>query len=147
MKISILLGKATNFLPWLLKRIRRRNRFRWMKKQMYLVDPAESKRSKYWKKCGVDTTGCFKVGYGVYFDAGNAEHIHIEDGVKAVWNKVILHKDGNYGNWQESNLKAIDPDAPEAKDHEKLWAEWKRIEDIRLFHERFPNDPIPSFIK
>lgn len=62
-------------------RINRKLRYYWMKKQMYLVDPAESKRPKYWKKCGVDTTGNFKVGYGVYFDAGNAEHIHIEDGV------------------------------------------------------------------
>lgn len=74
-------------------------------------------------------------------------YIHIEDGVKTVWNKVILHKDGDYGNWQESNLKAIDCCAPEAQDYEKLWTEWKRKEDIRLFQERFPNNPIPSFIK
>ena len=75
------------------------------------------------------------------------EHIHIEDGVKTVWNKVILHKDGDYGNWQETNLKAVESNAPEAQYHEKLWTEWKRKEDIRLFQERFPNDPIPSFIK
>lgn len=62
-------------------RVNRKLRYYWMKKQMYLVDPAESKRPKYWKKCGVDTTGNFKVGYGVYFDAGNAEHIHIGDDV------------------------------------------------------------------
>ncbi len=81
MNINIFIRKAKNFLPWLLKRLKKRNRFRWMKKQMYLVDPAENKRPKYWKKCGVDTTGNFKVGYGVFFDAGNAERIHIEDGV------------------------------------------------------------------
>ena len=52
-----------------------------MVKQMHLIDPAESKRTKFWKKCGVHVKGKFKVGYGVYFDAGNAEHIHIEDGV------------------------------------------------------------------
>ena len=56
-------------------------KFKWMETQMHMVDPAETKRPKYWKKCGVETTGNFKVGYGVYFDAGNAEHIHIEDGV------------------------------------------------------------------
>lgn len=56
-------------------------KFRWMTKQMHLVDPAETKRPKYWKRCGVDTTGNFKVGYEVYFDAGNAKHIHVEDGV------------------------------------------------------------------
>ena len=59
----------------------KRRKYRWMKKQMNMTDPAETIRPKYWKKCGVDTTGHFKVGYGVYFDAGNAEHIHIEDGV------------------------------------------------------------------
>jgi acetyltransferase-like isoleucine patch superfamily enzyme len=56
-------------------------KFRWMTKQMNMIDPAQDKRPKYWKKCGVDTTGNFRVGYGVYFDAGNASHIHIEDGV------------------------------------------------------------------
>lgn len=52
-----------------------------MVKQMNMVDPAETKRPKYWKKCGVHTSGNFKVGYGVYFDAGNASHIYVEDGV------------------------------------------------------------------
>ena len=56
-------------------------RFHWMTKQMHLVDPAETRRPKYWKKCGVKTNGNFKVGYGVYFDAGNAQHITIEDNV------------------------------------------------------------------
>lgn len=55
--------------------------YRWMTKQMRMVDPAQDDRPKYWLKCGVDSTGKFKVGYGVYFDAGNASHIHIEDGV------------------------------------------------------------------
>lgn len=58
-----------------------RHRFKLMTKQMHMVDPAQDKRPKYWKKCGVDTNGNFRVGYGVYFDAGNATHIHIEDGV------------------------------------------------------------------
>lgn len=60
---------------------RSRRKFLWMTRQMNMVDPAQDKRSKFWKKCGVDTTGNFRVGYGVYFDAGNAKHIHIEDGV------------------------------------------------------------------
>lgn len=70
------------FLPiyyWYMNRNVRRA-YALMTKQMHLVDPAENIRSKYWKKCGVDTTGNFKVGYGVYFDAGNAHHIHIGDG-------------------------------------------------------------------
>ena len=56
-------------------------RFNLMTRQMNMVDPAQDKRPKLWKKCGVDTSGNFRVGYGVYFDAGNASHIHIEDGV------------------------------------------------------------------
>lgn len=58
-----------------------RRKFRLMTRQMNMIDPAQDLRPRYWKRCGVDTTGNFKVGYGVYFDAGNAEHIHIEDGV------------------------------------------------------------------
>lgn len=52
-----------------------------MTKQMNLVDPAQDKRPKYWKKCGINTTGKFRVGYGVYFDALNANKITVEDGV------------------------------------------------------------------
>lgn len=53
----------------------------WMTKQMHMVDPAQDIRPKYWLKCGVNSSGHFKVGYGVYFDAGNASRITIEDGV------------------------------------------------------------------
>ena len=65
-------------------------RFKWMNKQMYLIDPAETKRPEYWRRCGVDTNGNFKVGYGVYFDAGNSCHIHIEDGVWIASQCLIL---------------------------------------------------------
>lgn len=81
MRINVVMRKAKNFVPWLRNKIRVKCRFYWMAKQMKLIDPAEDKRPKYWKKCGVDVQGKFKVGYGVYFDAGNAEHIHIDDGV------------------------------------------------------------------
>lgn len=62
-------------------RCKTHRKFKLMTQQMNMVDPAQDKRPKYWKKCGVDTKGNFRVGYGVYFDAGNASHIHIEDGV------------------------------------------------------------------
>lgn len=55
--------------------------YRYMIKQMHMIDPAQDIRPKYWKKCGVNTNGRFQVGYGVYFDAGNAKYITIEDGV------------------------------------------------------------------
>lgn len=46
-----------------------------------MIDPCSRTRAKIWKLCGVDTTGKFNVGYDVYFDAQNAKHLHIEDGV------------------------------------------------------------------
>lgn len=46
-----------------------------------IFDPHTDKRAKIWKKCGVDVQGRFNVGFDVYFDAGNAERIHIEEGV------------------------------------------------------------------
>lgn len=52
-----------------------------MTKQKLMLDPAQDKRAKYWKRAGVDVQGHFRVGYDVYFDAGNAERIHIEEGV------------------------------------------------------------------
>ena len=89
----------------------------------------------------------FRISTHAFVPYDDYEYIYIEEGVKAVWNKVIIHIDGDYGNWQKTNLKIVEPNAPEAQDLEKLWAEWKKKEDIRLFQERFPNDPIPSFIK
>lgn len=64
----------------ILTLLKRRRKFRLMTKQMYMIDPAERRRAKYWKKCGVNTTGNFKVGYEVYFDAINANLISIGDG-------------------------------------------------------------------
>ena len=58
-----------------------RNYYKWMLKQKNMVDPAQDKRPKYWLKCGVKSSGNFRVGYGVYFDAINANRITIEDGV------------------------------------------------------------------
>lgn len=78
MKIIMLIKKIYKSLQY---RVHNKLSYYWMVKQSKLIDPAESKRPKYWKRCGVDISGNFKVGYGVYFDAGNACHIHIESGV------------------------------------------------------------------
>lgn len=81
------------------------HRFKLMTKQMHMVDPAHDKRPKYWKKCGVDTTGNFRVGYGVYFDAGNASHIHIEDGVWIASRCLLLcHKRDISGYYQGCDI-------------------------------------------
>lgn len=58
-----------------------RKKFKWMTIQKNLVDPASTKRQKYWIKCGAHIEGQVNIGADVYFDAGNANHIHIEDGV------------------------------------------------------------------
>lgn len=65
---------------WYSKR-KAKKLFSYMVKQMHMIDPAQDDRQKYWKKCGVKATGNFRVGYGVYFDATNANKITIEDGV------------------------------------------------------------------
>ena len=80
MKYSILY-KIRCYLSRKKAWLRNKRKFYYMTKQMHMVDPAQDTRPNYWKKCGVDTTGDFRVGYGVYFDAGNATHLHIEDGV------------------------------------------------------------------
>ncbi len=108
MTIKVFLRKVKNFLPWLLNRIQTKRKYRWMVKQMHMVDPAENKRPKYWKKCGVDTTGNFKVGYGVYFDAGNASHIHISDGVWITSRCLLLcHKRDLASYHVDSNINEM----------------------------------------
>jgi len=59
MNLIDLIKKAPHSIAY---RIKRKQCYRWMVKQMNLVDPAETKRPKYWKKCGVQTNGNFKVG-------------------------------------------------------------------------------------
>ncbi len=56
-----------------------------------------------WKLAGVKATGKFHVGYDVYFDAGEAQLINIEDGVWIASRSLILcHKrvlnDYKYGD-------------------------------------------------
>ena len=76
--------KKIPFINFIIEKInwyKNSRKYKWMTKQMYMVDPAQDVRPKYWLKCGVQSSGSFKVGYGVYFDAGNASKIHIENGV------------------------------------------------------------------
>lgn len=71
-----------------------KRKFFWMTYQKnWMIDPCTDKRQKYWKKCGVKTTGKFRVGADVYFDAQNAHLITIEDGVWIASRCLILaHK-------------------------------------------------------
>lgn len=79
--IKDIYGRVRRYLSRKKAWIRSKRKFYLMTRQMNMVDPAQDERPKYWKKCGVDTSGNFRVGYGVYFDAGNAGHLHVEDGV------------------------------------------------------------------
>lgn len=93
MGIKLLLQKISH-LPYVIRtKLQKKHRFRMMVKQKTMVDPAQDERAKYWEKAGVDVRGHFRVGYDVYFDAGNAEKIHIEEGVWIAARCLILcHK-------------------------------------------------------
>lgn len=54
---------------------------------------------------------------------------YIDDMMKDVWDKVIVHKDGDYSNWEESNLDTVDIGTPEAKEREKQFEEWRIQKD------------------
>lgn len=103
MKKEVLIRKVHNFFPWLIGIVRTMLRYHWMVKQMYMIDPAESKRPNFWKKCGVDTSGKIKVGFGVYFDAGNAEHIHIWDGAWITSRCLLLCHKRDLSNYHQGN--------------------------------------------
>ena len=87
--------------------LKRRRKFFWMAYQKnWLIDPATSKRAKYWKKCGAHITGKVNIGYDVYFDASNAQYITIEEGVWIASRCLILcHKRdmSNYGVGDDYN--------------------------------------------
>lgn len=85
---------SIKFLLTPFRRFRRWKKFFWMAYQKnWLLDPATDKRAKYWKKCGAHIEGKVNIGYNVYFDATNANHIYIEDGVWIAANCIILcHK-------------------------------------------------------
>lgn len=46
----------------------------------WMLDPAQHRRSKYWRKCGAHINGKVSIGYDVYFDASNAHLITVDDG-------------------------------------------------------------------
>ena len=88
----------------------------------------------------------FRRAIHAFVPYNDEERIFIEEGVKTVWDKVILHKDGNYGNWQESNIEAIDSNDPQAQGIDAMWKNWKENEDKQLYWERYPGMPLPSFL-
>ena len=94
MRMFAELIKKIPHIPYVVSQMwKKKRRLRLMAKQKKMVDPAQDKRPKYWKKAGVDVQGHFRVGYDVYFDAGNAERIHIEEGVWIAARCLILcHK-------------------------------------------------------
>lgn len=71
-----------------------RKEFFWMAYQKnWMIDPCTDKRAKYWKRCGAHISGKINIGYDVYFDADNAKHIYIEEGVWIASRCLILcHK-------------------------------------------------------
>lgn len=76
----------------------------------------------------------------------DSKRVFIEDGIKEVWNKVILHIDGDFGNWQDSNLKLVDINSPEACQRDESWKIWRLKEDRRFYEER-DKKPMPQFLE
>lgn len=61
--------------------VEKRKRWLYMAYQKnWMLDPAQHKRAKYWRKCGVHVNGRISIGYDVYFDASNASMITIDEG-------------------------------------------------------------------
>lgn len=61
--------------------LRKRRKWFYMAYQKnWILDPAQHKRQKYWKKCGAHINGNVSIGYDVYFDATNANLITIDEG-------------------------------------------------------------------
>lgn len=81
---------------WLYKKYQllgQHKKFKWMMHQKMMVDPALTKRPKYWKKCGAHIEGTVYIGADVYFDAVNADHIYIGEGAGITARCLILcHK-------------------------------------------------------
>lgn len=82
-----------NLRKWAARWWHRKEYF-WMAYQKnWIIDPATDKRAKYWKRCGAHINGKVNIGYDVYFDAGNAKYIHIEEKVWIASRCLILcHK-------------------------------------------------------
>lgn len=74
-----------------------------------MIDPCSRQRAKVWKWCGVDTTGNFNVGYDVYFDAENATHLHIEDGVWISSRCTILCHKRDISNYHVGDIYRDNP--------------------------------------
>lgn len=79
-KILRLFKRPLLYLYSVVKKCQTKQKFRWMQKQMNMIDPCTEKRQKYWIKCGAHIEGQVIIGASVYFDAGNANHIYIGEG-------------------------------------------------------------------
>lgn len=99
------------FILWCMKKnnsIKARRKFRWMHKQMNMIDPCSEKRQKYWIKCGAHIEGQINIGADVYFDAGNAEHIFIGEGSWITSRCLLLcHKRDMAEYYQDSDINSM----------------------------------------
>ena len=74
--------------------LKKRRRWFYMAYQKnWMLDPAEYRRYKCWRRCGAHINGKVFVGYDVYFDASHAEMITIDNGAIITSRCLILcHK-------------------------------------------------------
>lgn len=64
-----------------------------------------------------------------YVLEGCSTRCYIDDMMATVWGKVIVHKDGDYSNWDDSNIEAVDISTPEAEERNKQFEEWRKKKD------------------
>ena len=94
------------FATWIVGRpnhIRAKRKYRWMSKQMHMIDPCSEKRQKYWTKCGAHIEGQINIGAEVYFDAGNADHIYIGEGSWITSRCLLLCHKRNLSNYKQGD--------------------------------------------
>lgn len=72
---------------------KRRKWFYMAYQKNWMLDPAEHRRQKCWRRCGAHINGRVSIGYDVYFDATHANMITIDDGAWITSRCLILcHK-------------------------------------------------------
>ena len=81
--------------------------------KIMVLNPISYKiRPWLWKLAGVNATGNFKVGYDVYFDAGSADYIHIEDDVWIASRSLILCHKRNLSEYRYGGKYTDQPQTP-----------------------------------
>lgn len=87
-------------------------------------------------------TICEVHGYIEY----NRDRLDVEDAIRETWGKEVVHEDGNFGNWNPSNLRLVDPNSKEAQDLPGKWVDWANEEDAKRYRNMY-HEPMPDCLR